>query len=279
VPAWLQAFLLGLVQGLTEFLPVSSSGHLALVQQWLGEDFTFLEQALVFDLVLHLGTLLPVFYFYRRDLREILRSFFASSPLRHDGGPIAWLRADEHRWLASMVVVGTVPTGIMGIAFKDFFEARFHNTFDVCLELFISACLLYATKFFAERAEKVQAKLTVWVALLVGIAQGFAIAPGISRSGATIAVALLLGLPRELSARFSFLLSIPAILGAVVLMLKDGLSMQESSYGALVIGFFTSMVFGYLSLVMLVALVKRGGFHKFAYYLWPVSIGAWLYLR
>jgi undecaprenyl-diphosphatase len=279
VPAWLQAFLLGLVQGLTEFLPVSSSGHLAIVQLWLGKDFMFLHEALAFDLVLHLGTLLPVFYFYRRELIEMVRSFFESSPIGHAGGAIAWLRADDHRWLAAMVVVGTIPTGIIGVAFKDFFEARFHDPFDVCSELFISACLLYSTKFFAARAEKVQAELTVWVALWVGVAQGLSIAPGISRSGATIAVALLLGLPRELSARFSFLLSIPAILGAVVLTLKDGISMGEGTAGALAIGFFTSMIVGYLSLVMLVALVKRGGFHNFAYYLWPFSIGAYLLLR
>ncbi len=279
MPAWLQALILGAIQGLTEFLPVSSSGHLVLFQQWLGDRFTFLEQAVVFDLVLHLGTLLPVLWFYRRDLQKILAAIFGASPFGYAGGVLAWLRGDEHRWLAAMVVVATIPTGIMGVALKHEFERLFQSASAVCVALFVTGCLLFSTKLFAERAEKVQAALTPTTALLIGIAQGIAITPGISRSGSTIAVALLLGMRREQAARFSFMLFIPAIAGAVVLTLKDGVKLEGGSFLPLAIGFATALVVGYGALIMLVALVKRGGLHKFAYYLWPVSIGVWALLH
>lgn len=279
MPGWLQALILGVLQGLTEFLPVSSSGHLVVFQQWLGEGFTFLEQAVAFDLVLHVGTLLPVLWFYRKTLRDILRGTFSSSPISHEGGPIAWLRADQNRWLAAMVVAATIPTGLIGVGLKDHFEKIFHSTTAVCVALIVTGALLYSTKLFERDPEGTGAALTLRSALLIGLAQGMAITPGISRSGSTIAVALLLGLPRELAARFSFLLSIPAILGAVVLVMKDGVVLQESAWAALAIGFVSSMVVGYLALVMLVALVKRGGIYKFAYYLWPAAIVGLVFLR
>lgn len=279
MPGWLQALILGVLQGLTEFLPVSSSGHLVLFQQWLGEGFTFLEQAVAFDLVLHVGTLLPVLWFYRKTLRDIMRGIFASSPLSHEGGVSSWLRADPDRWLAAMVVAATIPTGLMGVGLKDQFEKIFHSTTAVCIALLVTGALLYSTKLFARSAEAPDAALTLKSALLIGLAQGFAITPGISRSGSTIAVALLLGLPRELAARFSFLLSIPAILGAVVLVMKDGVPMKDSAWAALAIGFVSSMLVGYAALVMLVALVKKGGLHNFAYYLWPAAVLGLVFLR
>lgn len=273
---WLQALILGVVQGLTEFLPVSSSGHLVLAQIWLGEQFLFLQQAVAFDLVLHVGTLLPVLYFYRRDVVEIARAPFRDRPSGYEG-PGAWLQADRHRWLAAMVVVAMVPTGLMGIGLKDLFEALFHDARAVCGALFFTGCLLYATRFFGARVGSPRA-LGVGTALLIGLAQGFAITPGISRSGSTIAVALLLGMDRDLAARFSFLLSIPAILGALVLVAKDGVSIEPTALPALAVGFVASMVTGYAALVMLVALVKRGGLHRFAFYLWPVAVLAWFTL-
>lgn len=271
MPGWLQALILGVVQGLTEFLPVSSSGHLVLAQQWLGEGFLFLQEAVAFDLVLHVGTLLPVLYFYRADLVAIVQSIFRDAPTKHEGGPMGWLKADHHRWLAFLVVVATIPTGLMGVGLKDFFESIFHDAATVCGAMFFTGCVLYSTRFFG-KAEGQKRDFTIGMALLIGLAQGFAITPGISRSGSTIAVALMLGLDRDLAARFSFLLSIPAILGACVLVLKDGVKISPDSFPALGVGFFASMFVGYGALSMLVALVKRGGLHKFAYYLWPVSI-------
>lgn len=271
MPGWLQALILGVVQGLTEFLPVSSSGHLVLFQQWLGDAFMFAEDAVIFDLVLHVGTLLPVLFFYRADLVAIVQSLFSGGEDLKQKGPVGWLQADRHRWLAVCVVLATIPTGAMGVGLKDVFESLFHDGRAVCGALFFTGCLLYATRFFG-RGDVGRRELTIPVALLIGVAQGFAITPGISRSGSTIAIALLLGLDRDLAARFSFLLSIPAILGAVVLIAKDGVALGDEHVSALVVGFLAAMLVGYAALVMLVALVKRGGLHKFSYYLWPVAI-------
>lgn len=248
-----------MIQGLTEFLPVSSSGHLVLFQQWLGEAFSFAKDALAFDLALHVGTLLPVLYFYRQDLRRITTS-------------VVRFRRDEDFDLAMYVVAATIPTGVMGILLKDHFEKIFHSVTAVCIALLFTGALLFSTKFFEREDQSTGRDLTIPIALLIGIAQGFAITPGISRSGTTIAIALMLGLRRELAASFSFLLSIPAILGAVVLTAKDGVSFDPGSLGPLAAGFVASMLVGYFALSMLVALVKRGGLYRFAFYVWPVAV-------
>ncbi len=272
---WLQAALLGLVQGLTEFLPVSSSGHLVLLQQWLGESFFATDQALLFDLVLHLGTLLPVLWYYRANLGSIVGAWTGGgSPRPADAtGPLAWLRADPDRWLGFLVAVGTIPTALIGLALKDVFESLFHGIRPVGIALMVTGALLMATRWRSGGTAHA-ASIGIGTALLVGFAQGLAITPGISRSGTTIAVALFLGFDRELAARFSFLLSVPAILGAVVLLAKDGVPFDGAALGALVVGFLTAMLVGYGALVLLVALVKRGGLHRFAWYVWPLGLAA-----
>jgi undecaprenyl-diphosphatase len=259
VNAWLQSLLLGIIQGLTEFLPVSSSGHLVLFQQWLGESFSFQNEAVAFDLALHIGTLLPVIYFYRAEVGRITES-------------VVRFRRDESFDMALFVVLATIPTGLMGILLEDVFQSLFHSVRAVCIALLVTGSLLLSTRFFESGPDQPKRQLTWWVALVIGIAQGFAITPGISRSGTTIAVALLLGMDRAVAARFSFLLSIPAILGAAVLIGKDGIPIDAGSAGPLVLGFLASMIVGYLALWMLVALVKRGGLYRFTYYVWPVAV-------
>ena len=272
---WLQAALLGVAQGLTEFLPVSSSGHLVLLQQWLGDSFFATDQALLFDLVLHVGTLLPVLWYYREDLGRIARSWTGGGAPRPEGttGPLAWLRADPDRWLAFLVLVGTIPTGIIGVVLKDSFESLFHGARPVGFALLLTGALLLATKW-RSGGEVSATSIGISTALFIGLAQGLAITPGISRSGTTIAVALFLGFDRALAARFSFLLSVPAILGAVVLLGKDGVSFDQAALGALLVGFLAAMLVGYGALVMLVALVKRGGLHRFTWYVWPLGLAA-----
>lgn len=257
--AWLQSLLLGIIQGLTEFLPVSSSGHLVLFQQWLGDNFSFKSEAVAFDLVMHIGTLLPVIYFYRKEVFQI-------------GESVVTFRKDEHFRMAMYVIIATIPTGLMGILLKDTFEGLFHSVRAVCIALLVTGSLLLSTRFFESPPDQPKRNLVWWVALIIGIAQGMAITPGISRSGTTIAVALLLGMDRAVAARFSFLLSIPAILGAAVLILKDGISFSAASIGPLVVGFLASMIVGYLALWMLVALVKKGGLYRFTFYVWPVAV-------
>ncbi len=271
---WLQAALLGVVQGLTEFLPVSSSGHLVLFQQWLGDSFFAVEQAVLFDLVLHLGTLLPVLWYYREDLGDIVRAWTVDGAPRPEGGGLMdWLRADANRWLGFLVVVGTIPTGLIGVGLKDVFESLFHGVQPVGIALLLTGALLLATRWRSGGAVSA-ASMGIGAALLIGLAQGMAITPGISRSGTTIAVALFLGFDRALAARYSFLLSVPAILGAVVLLAKDGITFEGASLAALGVGFLAAMVVGYLALVMLVALVKKGGLHRFTWYVWPVGLVA-----
>ena len=256
MPDWLQAMILGAVQGLTEFLPVSSSGHLVLLQRWLGEEFFARGDELFFDLVLHVGTLLPVLWFSRADLKGLVDD-------------------PKARRLGLMVLLATVPTGLIGIALEDWFEALFSTVGPVCVALLVTAALLIGTRFVAEEGT---AALTWRTALIIGVVQGLAITPGISRSGSTIAVALFLGLDRDLAARFSFLASIPAICGAVLLKSRHGFSTADVDWLSVSLGFVTSMLVGYAALVMLVALVKRGGLHRFAWYLVPVAAGAWILL-
>jgi len=274
---WLQSLILGIIQGLTEFLPVSSSGHLVLFQAWLGDTFFASGDEVFFDLVLHVGTLLPVLWFYRADVAAIARSPMAGPGLKEAGGLMAWLRAEPSRWVAAMVVVATIPTGLIGVLLEEQFEHLFSTVTPVCIALLCTGALLLSTRWIPERTDGTVA-LTLRTALLIGLAQGLAITPGISRSGSTIAIALFLGFDRDLAARFSFLASIPAILGAVVLKSRDGFSVADGDWFAVGVGFVAAFVVGYGALVMLVAIVKRGGLHRFTWYLWPAAIGAWVLL-
>lgn len=255
----LAGLLLGILQGLTEFLPVSSSGHLVLVQQFLdiGEDHV------LFDLVLHLGTLVPVLYFYRADVWNIVKDPFVGE------GPM--LQRSGVRLLL-IVALASVPTAIMGLALEDVFEALFATPAALTVSFAITGTLLLLSRRFLGGTTGL-GQITWWQALVLGVAQGFAITPGISRSGTTIVVGLMLGLDKEFAARFSFLMSVPAILGAVLLKLRDvqGAGLDVSQ---LAIGGGAALVSGYLALVLLVWIVKRGQLHHFAWYAWLMAVVA-----
>ncbi|MCB9672729.1 MAG: undecaprenyl-diphosphate phosphatase [Alphaproteobacteria bacterium] len=250
----LGAAFLGILQGLTEFLPVSSSGHLVLFQQFL--EIT--GDTVLFDLVLHVGTLLPVLYFYREQVAVLVRD-----PLQGQG---PFMERDGVR-LWGLLVAASVPTAIIGLTFEDTFDALFANPAALTITFAITGTLMLATRF----APAPSRRLTLPLAIVLGIVQGMAITPGISRSGSTIAAALFLGIDREQAARFSFLMSVPAITGAV---LKKGLDADLAAFDpvALVVGFSTALVTGYLALVLLVELVKRGGLHWFAIWCYGAAI-------
>lgn len=258
----LNALLLGVVQGLTEFLPVSSSGHLVLFQQWLevhGDE-------VLFDLVVHLGTLVPVVFFYRESLLGMLKAPFAEK------GPLSERPSTR---LILLVALGTIPTGLIGVSLKDFFEQLFDTPAVLALTFTLTGFLLLGSGL-AKGGKRTEADMLWWQALAIGVAQGMAITPGISRSGTTIAVALLLGLSREYAARYSFLLAIPAILGAFVLKARDA-DWAAIDPVPLGVGFVASMISGYLALVLLVKLVQQGSFKHFAWYLFAVAaFAAWL---
>lgn len=257
--AILAALLLGVIQGLTEFLPVSSSGHLVLFQRWLHVP----GDGLLFDLVLHLGTLAPVLWVYRTDLARMIRGPFA------ERGPLSQRPGTR---LALLVVLASVPTALIGLTLEDTFEALFDRPAMLTLTFAITGALLFATKY-AQKGGIDETTMLWWQALAIGTAQGLAITPGISRSGTTIAIALFLGMNREYAARFSFLLAIPAIGGAFLLKAREA-NLESLDLPVLGVGALSAMVSGYLALVLLIRLVKSGDFSKFSWYCWGIAIFA-----
>jgi undecaprenyl-diphosphatase len=261
--------VLGLIQGLTEFLPVSSSGHLVV-----GSHLLPLNPSMLLDVILHVGTLLPVLWLYRAALLEILVALgrvFGKAKLAE-----LW-QTDRGLRLAVCVVIGTLPTALMGGLLNDLFERLFSSPAVVGVTFLITGGILMSTLIrrgagSAEEPADSHLGLTPLRALVIGVAQGCAITPGISRSGTTITAALLLGVDRTMAARFSFLLSIPAIAGAVGLHLRKATLSGNSELVVYAAGAAAAAVSGYLALRLLVGLVRRGGMHWFALYLWPLGI-------
>ena len=271
----LAVLVLGLVQGLTEFLPVSSSGHLVVGSKLLNVGTT--EQPLLLEVLLHVGTLVPVIVLYRRDILEILVSLtkVLSAP------PTRLWEEDRGFRLAACVIIGTIPTGLAGVLLKDLFEQAFGSITGVGVTFLITGGILMSSRLRRQAAEVPEADshltLTAVRALLVGVAQAFAITPGISRSGTTIVAGLHLGVERVMAARFSFLLSIPAITGAVMLHLRKASSASSDNLMIYAAGAVVAAATGYLALRWLVRLVKRGELHWFSYYLWPLGIAVLVY--
>jgi undecaprenyl-diphosphatase len=240
-----EAIFLGVVQGLTEFLPVSSSGHLALFQHLFGLK----EPILYFDVALHAGTLAAVVIFFWRDLLNLVTDVLAGALELIQGRP--WsevcIRNPQIRFFIFMVIA-SIPTGFMGFYLKDFFEGLFGSLLAVGFGFWITTILVWLTQFNRFGTEKSLSEMKWYHALFVGIFQGFAIAPGISRSGSTISSGLFCSIERELAARFSFLLSIPAVLGAIVLeghkIAKSGEAMP--SMLPIIAGTVVAAVVGYL---------------------------------
>lgn len=245
---------LGIVQGLAEFLPVSSSGHLALLES----IFRFNQnQRLSYTAFLHLGTVLALLFFFRKRIFEIFADLFISKDSLYKKESLA---------LILKIIIGTIPAGIVGYFAKDKIETVFIEPIYSAFFLIITGLFLFATKFSKERKSNVSYS----DALLIGIAQAVALLPGISRSGATISMALLLGLTRADGFEFSFLLSIPAVLGANLLMLKD--LPKDLSLMFLVLAIIVPFITGLLALKLLKNIVIKKQFHNFAYYCWIIGI-------
>ncbi|ADK86053.1 Bacitracin resistance protein BacA [Desulfarculus baarsii DSM 2075] len=253
-----QAIFLGAVQGLTEFLPVSSSGHLVLGQHLLG----LREPQLMFDVAVHVGTLAAVLIVFRDDLLAMIRGLWAGDD-----------RGREGRRLIMLVAVGSVPTALMGFLLKDFFESLFASVAAVGAALLFTGCLLMLTRLASGRGLGLS-EVGPGRALLIGLAQGVAITPGVSRSGSTIAVGLLLGLERQLAARLSFLLFIPAISGALLLQLLDAEASAAPETSILLAGALTAGLVGYVCLRLLLRVVNQGKISYFAYYCWALGLAA-----
>jgi undecaprenyl-diphosphatase len=267
----LHAIVLGIIQGLTEFLPVSSSGHLVMGQHLFG----LREAELFFDICVHAGTLIAVIIFFRKEIRDILSalvSFLKKAAVRKVSPAEALQDADVK--LALLIVCGSVPTAVIGLFFHKMAEEIFSSVFLVGWMLLITGFFLWFTRKMKESGSGI-ADFTFRQALCIGFIQGLAILPGISRSGSTIAAGLFLGLSRETAARYSFLLSIPAITGALILSFRD---MGAASAGsAALYGAAAAGITGYCALTFLVYIVKKGHLYLFAPYCWIIGAAALIY--
>jgi len=272
-----EAIILGIVQGLTEFLPVSSSGHLVLFQQLFGLK----EAELFFDICLHLGTLLAVMVVFRKEIKNIIVALMRL--VSATGTPetiLQKIESDADLKMALLLVIGSIPTAVLGFLFRSIADRLFASAFIVGLMLMVTGLLLWLTRRSTSRNTPCGAdRLTLANAFIIGIVQGLAIIPGISRSGSTISIGLLLGIQRETAARYSFLLSIPAIVGAGLLSLKESFSRPDPAIGAAVLGAVASAVVGYGALISLLHVVKKGRLYFFAPYCWLAGILAIAFSR
>ncbi|MFH1521150.1 MAG: undecaprenyl-diphosphate phosphatase [Candidatus Micrarchaeota archaeon] len=251
--SYLQAFLLAIIQGITEWLPVSSSAHLAITQQLLG-----ISPPVIFDILLHGGTLFAVLIYFRNDLFALFSGFLTFNP------------KNQQFQYCIFIVVASIPTAIIGFLFHDFFADMFSNLFFVAIALIITGIILYSTRFQNSKINE-KSKLNFPIAFIIGIAQGFAVAPGISRSGVTISSGLFAGLNRETAARFSFLISIPALVGAGLVEFI-GKPLTIDLLGPSLFGACVAAVIGYLSIGFLLDIIRKGHFSIFAYYCWFVAL-------
>lgn len=260
--SFLEAIVLGLVQGLTEFLPISSSGHLVLVPYMLGWD----EASTSFSLIMHAGTLTAVLVYFRRELAAIVMAFVRPAP-----------SSARERRLGLMIAIGTLPAVVVGLLLENTFESFFSNPTEVAGFLLVTGILLIITGIIIESAELAGSprkginKLRPRDSLIIGAMQAGAIAPGISRSGATIAAGIFLGFDRESAARFSFLLSIPIIAGAAMFDLRHGFSEAGASIPVLATGFIVAALSGFVAIKFLLGYLRRHSLKIFAYYCWALG--------
>ena len=252
----LQAILLGIVQGITEFLPVSSSGHLQLAKELLGVE---LENNITFDVTLHAATVLSTIVVLWRELWQLLRGAFSKS------------FNDEQRYILN-VVVSMIPAGVMGILFADQIEALFSSLWFVGLMLLLTAALL-SFAYYAKPRQR--SEITTRDAFIIGLAQAAATMPGLSRSGSTIATGLLLGCEKSKVAHFSFIMVIPVILGKMLLDILSGeMAAMSVETGVLISGFVAAFVSGALACKFMIEIVKRGKLIWFALYCAVVGLVA-----
>ena len=242
------AILLGIVQGVTEFLPISSSGHLVIIQKFLG----VVNNGSEFEILVHIGTLGSILVVFFNEIRLIIQNIMSPKTQKY----------------ISFIIIGTIPAGIFGFAMRDLFESIFHNLNLVGISLIFTGTILFSS-ILLKKADK---RITSTKSILIGLAQALAIFPGVSRSGMTICSALFLGIGPKEAARFSFLLAIPAISGAGAIMMADvGTNFQISVYvaGAALISSFLT---GLFSLKWLINWLKNGKFHYFGFYCITIGI-------
>lgn len=274
---WFEAILLGLVQGLTEFLPVSSSGHLVIGREVLGVEAS---DDLAFEVIVHAATVLSTIVVFRKQIWDLLRGFFCGLKglkVERRGGAVALVCNDQTDYLLK-ICVSMIPIFIVGMFFKDHVESLFDSITGVGIALLVTAVLLFFSDLASGKGLALASKsgqpekayrngISYWQALAVGIGQAFAVAPGLSRSGTTISTGLICGVKREVMAQFSFLMVLVPILGEAFLEVVGG-GFAESSIGALplLLGFVSAFLSGLLACKVMIALVKKAKLRWFALY-------------
>lgn len=250
----LKALVLGIVQGLTEFLPVSSSGHLELAK-WIMQDDSLAAESMLMTVTLHAATALATLVVFRKDVLEIITDLFK----------FEW---NDGTKFAALIIISMVPAAIVGVLFDDLLEELFDR------QIVLVACMLILTGlllFLADRAKNTHKDVSFTDAVIIGLSQAVAILPGISRSGATISTSVLLGIDREKSARFSFLMVVPLILGKMAKDLLDGDFSGTVSLPELGIGFLAAFLTGIAACIWMIKLVRKAELKWFAYYCFAVA--------
>ncbi|MCK0130064.1 undecaprenyl-diphosphate phosphatase [Flavobacteriaceae bacterium F08102] len=257
----IEAFVLGLIQGLTEFLPVSSSGHLELTKAIFGNE-ALPAESLTFTVVLHFATALSTIIIFRSELLEIIKGLFQ-------------FKYNESMKFSLKIIISMVPAVIIGLLFEEQLAAFFSE------QILLVGCMLVVTAvllLFADRAKNTTKEVNYWSAFIIGISQAIAMLPGISRSGATISTSVLLGIDRTKAAKFSFLMVVPLILGKVAKDLIGGeIDYHNDQLTYLVVGFISAFVAGLFACTWMIALVKRSKLSYFAIYCTVVGITAIMY--
>ncbi|MDY0039312.1 MAG: undecaprenyl-diphosphate phosphatase [Desulforhabdus sp.] len=262
----LSALLLGIVQGVTEFLPISSSGHLVIAQHLLG----WKEPAIFFDVCLHIGTFAAVLIVFHKDVWDLVRGGIRLLFERPFGSQKTG-KLDVQENIFLLVVIGTVPTVLAGLFARHWLESIFHSIPAVSANLLLTGTFLWLTRYAKPLVRKPPALTRGRNALWIGLAQALALAPGISRSGITISAGLFNGLDRDWAGRYSFLLFVPAVLGALILE-GSHVKMQNVEILQTVIGVFTAALSGYIALRILLRVLRNGNFFVFAPYCWLLGL-------
>lgn len=257
-----QAIILGIFQGISEFLPISSSGHLVLLQSFFG----ITEGTVFFTVMLHFGSLASIIIFYHKDVYKLVVEFFKMIGDLFKG---KGLRVNnEYRKLDMLLIIGSIPTALMGFLLKDFFEGLYSSIISVAIALIVTGFILMISEKMATGKKNITGFKYI-DAIIIGILQGVAITPGISRSGSTIVGGLLVGLNKELATKFSFFLALPSIFGATLLKIGEAFSGGGVVLNApIIIGTVISTIVGLLAIQFLITMLKKGKLYYFSFYLW-----------
>jgi len=271
---YFQAIILGLVQGLAEFLPISSSGHLALLQNFFGISA---ENVLPFTVLMHLGTLFSVFFIYWKDIVELIIELFATIRDLFTGKGLR-INSSPTRRLGFMIIVATIPTAIIGLLFEDYFEKLYVSIIGIACGLIFTGIIL----LIAERTGKGDRSIMdikFRHAVFVGIMQGIAICPGVSRSGSTLFGSLLSGLDRNMAVKFAFLISIPSILGSVIMEAPDAFAegFDPALVGPVIAGVIVAVLSGIFAIKAMIRVVSNKRLVGFSVYVWLVAAGVIIY--